>query len=361
MQPPVTAIQHFMTLPNASNSRPLHVLVVSNHWSKTDNNTNGSIWVDRQVNALRKLGVQVSTFNIGHEHAPTKVFRKWRELRQTVRRLQPDLVHARYGTLVGTLSVSSGAPSVITYAGSDLLPGAGGISKTRIRTGICLSNLAALRANALIAVSDELRRALWWRSHETIVIPDGVDLEVFRPHPQEEARHTLGWNKEEVVVLIDAKRDPERKGLSIAQSAMDIVKARFPKARLQVLQVSNPADMPLHCSAADIFLCASRTEGSPNMVKEAMACNLPVVSTPVGDVPDLLARVHPSEIVPRNAQALGEAMVRILQKPKRSNGHDHCQSFNLTLIAQRVLAVCRSVVDRRPARAGKMETPFEPA
>ena len=97
------------------------------------------------------------------------------------------------------------------------------------------------------------------------------------------------------------------------------------------------------------------------MVKEAMACNLPVVSTPVGDVPDLLAKVRPSEIVPRNSQALGEAMVRILEKPQRSNGHEHCQSFNLTLIAQRVLAVYRSVVDRRPARARRMEAPFEPA
>src|SRR3954466_13927374 len=100
-----------------------HVLVVSNHWKVKENPTNGSIWVDRQVNALRKLGVQVSTFDVGTSHAPWNVFSKWKALRREVRRIQPDLVHARYGSMVGMVSACSGVPSVITYAGSDLLIG----------------------------------------------------------------------------------------------------------------------------------------------------------------------------------------------------------------------------------------------
>jgi teichuronic acid biosynthesis glycosyltransferase TuaC len=352
-----------MTSSNTSFSscRAPHVLVVSNHWKVKENPTNGSIWVDRQVNALRKLGVQVSTFDVGTSHAPWNVLRKWRALRHEVRRIQPDLVHARYGSMVGMVSACSGVPSVITYAGSDLLIGAGGVSKPRVMMSILLSNLASLRAAALICVSDELRRALWWRSNQAVIIPDGVDLEVFKPWPQEEARQKLGWNPKELVVLIDTKRDPVRKGLAEAQAAMEIVRSRFPHARLEVLHVSNPADMPIYCSAADLFLSASRREGSPNMVKEAMACNLPVVSTPVGDVPELLAQVDPSALVPREPRALAEAMLRLLEKPGRSNGREHCRSFNLDLIASRVLEVYQQVLNRTPEHARKLAVPLEPA
>jgi teichuronic acid biosynthesis glycosyltransferase TuaC len=341
--------------------KPLHVLVVSNHWKVKHNPTNGSIWVDRQVNALKKLGVQVTTFDVGTSHTPWNVFRKWKELRQEVQKTQPDLVHARYGTVVGMVSAFSGVPSVITYAGSDLLVGAGGISKPRIWTGILLSNLASLRATSLICVSDELRRALWWRSNQAVVIPDGVDLEVFKPCPREEARRVLGWKPEEIIILIDPARDPIRKGLGEARAAMEIVREHLPNARLEVLQVSNPADMPLHCSAADLLLSASRREGSPNMVKEAMACNLPVVSTPVGDVPELLAHVQPSAIVPREPRALAEAMLRLLETPGRSNGREHSQAFSLDLIARRVLEVYKSTINRKPQQARNIAAPFEPA
>jgi teichuronic acid biosynthesis glycosyltransferase TuaC len=338
-----------------------HVLVVSNHWKVKSNPTNGSIWVDRQVTALKKLGVQVSTFDVGTSHAPWNVFRKWKQLRHEVQRIQPDLVHARYGSMVGMVSAYSGAPSVITYAGSDLLVGAGGVSKPRVWTSILLSNLASLKATALICVSDELRRALWWRSHRAVVIPDGVDLAVFKPTSRQEARQALGWKSDEIIVLTDTMRDPVRKGLAEARSAMEIVRTHFPKARLQILQVSNPSEMPLYCSAADLLLCASRREGSPNMVKEAMACNLPVVSTPVGDVPELLAHVHPSAIAPREPRALAEAMLGLLKNPKRSNGREHSQPFNLDSIAARVLEVYQSTICRRPEQARTIAVPLEPA
>src|SRR5437763_7680581 len=108
-----------------SGVRTLHVLVVSNHWRKPQNVTFGGIWVDRQIAALQRLGVRVSTFDIGTSHSPLALWGKWHQLRSFVRKSRPNIVHARYGTLVALLSVCSGAPAAITFAGSDLLPGAG--------------------------------------------------------------------------------------------------------------------------------------------------------------------------------------------------------------------------------------------
>jgi glycosyltransferase involved in cell wall biosynthesis len=309
----------------------MHVLVVSNHWSRYQapgpndepqkGPTHGSIWVDRQIEALRSLGVRVSTFDIGASHSPFKLWRKLWELRREVKRINPDVVHARYGTLVGTLSVFSGCATVVSYQGSDLLQGEGGISWLRIFVGHLLSNLASLRAQAIICVSERLRQALWWRKRAAVVIPDGVDLNFFAPCSRDEARQKIGWDTNRVVVLIDAVLDPIRKGLDLAQRAVQIVQRCIPKAELVVLQVQ-PHEVPLYLNAADVLLCASRAEGSPNIVKEALACNLPIVATPVGDVPERLQGVVPSKVVAREPEAMAQALIEILSLNQRSNGRE---------------------------------------
>jgi glycosyltransferase involved in cell wall biosynthesis len=321
---------------------PVHVLVVSNHWKKQDNVTFAGIWADRQISSLRDIGVRVSTFDIGTSHSPLRLWRKWRELRRMVRNSRPDMVHARYGTLVAVLSVCSGAPAVITFAGSDLLPGAG-ISRLRTYLGICLSNLAALRAQKIICVSNQLRQALWWRRRVAVVIPDGVNLVAFSPEPQQIARRRLGWRVEPEVVLLDALRDPINKGLEIAREAMMIVRKERPETELRVFSGVPPQEMPTYYNAADVLLCASRQEGSPNVVKEALACNLPVVSTCVGDVADRLVGVEPSRLVQREAHQIAKALVDILSQHRRSNGRQKVLALNLEDTARRVLEVYRAL------------------
>lgn len=329
----------------------MHVLIVSNHWGLQEPSSHpgpahGSIWVDRQIKAVRDLGVRVGTFDIGRSHSPLCLWRKLRELRRQVKELKPDLVHGRYGTLVATLSVFSGGPTVITYQGSDLLRGEGGISWLRIFIGHLLSNLASLRARAIICVSGQLRQALWWRKGAAVVIPDGVDLNFFAPCPKEEARAKLGWDANRIVVLTDALVDPIRKGLDLAQRAMQIVQRRIPKAELVVLQVQ-PEQVPLYLNAADLLLCASRQEGSPNIVKEALACNLPVVAGPIGDVPERLEGVFPSKIVPREPEPMAEAITEILLLKQRSNGREHMQHLGPDA-ARRVLQIYHEVVHPEP-------------
>jgi glycosyltransferase involved in cell wall biosynthesis len=334
---------------------PVHVLVVSNHWKKENNVTFAGIWADRQISALQDIGVRVSTFDIGTSHSPLRLRRKWRELREAVRDSRPDIVHARYGTLVAVLSVCSGVPAVITFAGSDLLPGAG-ISRLRTYLGICLSNLAALRARKIICVSNQLRQALWWRRKVAVVIPDGVNLAAFCPEPREVARRRLGWPIEPEVVLLDALRDPINKGLDIAREAMVIVRKKRPQAELRVISGVSPHEMPAYYNAADVLLCASRQEGSPNVVKEALACNLPVVSTRVGDVADRLAGVEPSRLVQREPHQIARALVDILSQRRRSNGRQKVLALNLEDAARRVLEVYRAVQEALP-RASHADFP----
>lgn len=326
----------------------LHVLVISNHWGLKASFPWAGIFADRQIGSLQKAGVRISTFDIGHSLSPLHILKKWSELRRLVRNLNPDIVHGRSGTVVGFTATFSGKPAVITFIGGDLLGGPSVSSKARQYGACLLSNLAALRAQALICVSGELRQALWWRKSRATIIPDGVDLDFFSPGPQEIARKQLGWGLRHPIVIMNIRNNPRLKGLDLAMKALQAVRVRLPETELHLIENVEPDRMPLYYRAADVLLCASAREGSPNVVKEALACNLPVVSTPVGDVPERLVGVEPSAVVVRDATAIGGALVNILLERKRSNGRQHVATLNLQDIAQRIQDVYRSALHNMP-------------
>jgi len=321
----------------------LHVLVVANYWSMRKEFPYAGIFVERQLDSLRKAGVIISCFDIGLDYSPFKILGKWIELRRKVREIQPHLIHGQYGTIVGFLSVLAGRPAVISFCGSDLQPG-DLVSALRMWFGFLLSNLAALRARKLICKSEGLRKALWWRQDRAVVIPHGVDLHSFVPGSQDEARKALNWHPEHPIVLFNAGMDdPKKKGLDLTEACMKVVRSRIPNAQLHVINKVEPNCMPIYYRAADVLLCASKYEGSPNVVKEALACNLPVVSTPVGDVPERLAGVYPSEVVARDPTCLGEALTRILLLRIRSNGREHVGNLEWACLTRRVLEVYHEI------------------
>lgn len=324
--------------------RNIRILAVSGHWGAKALKPCAGIFVDRQLDSLKRNGIEISTFDVGVSHNPFVIIRKWRELRRLVHEYKPNLVHAQYGTIIGFLGAYSGAPSVVSFCGSDLLAGAS-VSPIRMVFGFLLSNLAALRARKIICKSTELRDALWWKKRAAIVIPNGVDLQLFFPGSQEEARSQLGWEKDIPIVLFYAGQDEINKGLNIANAAIKIVQERLPRAELHVFSKVEPAQMPLYYRAGDVLLCASKQEGSPNVVKEALACNLPVVSSPVGDVLERLAGVYPSEVVERTPQAMGQALLKVLLcKLKRSNGRERIAQLSLEEVAKRVSDVYQSCI-----------------
>ena len=326
--------------------RGLHVLVVSNHWEAKKASPSAGIFVDRQIESLKEAGIIIDTFDIGLGHSPLYLVRKWLELRRSVRSLNPDLVHGRYGTIVGLLSAFAGRPAVVSFCGGDLLVGAS-ISLMRQYIGFALSNLAALKAKRLICVSEELRQALWWRRSRASVIPDGVDLRFYSPGPQEVARRQLRWELRHPIYLLNVRDDPTAKGLDLAVEVMQIVRLRIPDAELRIIENVEPAMMPLYYRAADALLCLSLSEGSPNVVKEALACNLPVISTPVGDVRERLAGVQPSAVVARKAEAIAEKLLQIARERKRSNGRERVANLSLENTARCVLEVYRAALPDR--------------
>jgi teichuronic acid biosynthesis glycosyltransferase TuaC len=298
------------------------------------------IFVKRQVAALQDLGVINRPFFLSSRTSPAVLLREWRRLRRQIREFGPDLLHAHFGTMTAFFCMFSGRlPLVVTYRGSDLNPSAG-ISRLRSGVGKLLSQIAALRASRIICVSEQLKGRLFWTKRRATVIPSGVDTRVFYPRPRDEARSELGWGTQERVVLFNAGRFPRVKRLDLAQAAVEVARGICGEIRFVVLEgYTDPEVVPTMMNGADCLLFTSDWEGSPNVVKEAMACNLPVVSVDVGDVRERLAMVSPSRIVARNPQPIGEALAEILAQGRRSNGYLAIPTLSQDKIVRDILSV----------------------
>jgi len=326
--------------------QPLKILFVVNYGSAKAAGDWKGIFVERQARSLRNLGVIVEPFDIGTSYTPVALFRSWCQLRREIRRFKPDLVHAQYGTVVAFISILSLHQTIITFSGSDLLRAAS-ISPLRAYAGILISNIASLFARRVICVSGQLKAALWWREREAVVIPRGVDLDLFSPGPRDEARRALGWDPEAPIVLIDGGRDWKNKGLDIAQAAFAIARERIPKIELKIISNVPPEVMPVWYRAADALICSSRQEGSPNVVKEALACNLPIVGVDVGDIRERLADVRASAVVERTPAAIADALVRLIRNGGRSDGRTHVTALSLEQVARRIIDVYSNVIAPR--------------
>jgi len=320
----------------------MRVLFVTNYRGAWEQNPSAGIFVERQAESLRAAGVDVDFFDLGRSHSPIALGRRLLELRGEIRRSAPDLLHAQYGTVVSFIAALTRHPLVITFGGSDLIVGAS-VSRARIYLGIFLSNLASLFAERIICVSEELRRALWWRRRGVMVIPRGVNLAHFQPGSRDEARQQLGWDSTRRIVLIDGGRDPENKGLEIARRAIELVQRELPDTELVVIHGIPPHRVPLLLRAADALVCASRQEGSPNIVKESLACALPVVGVQVGDVPERLSGTEPGAVVERTPEAIARGLVPVLRERRRSNGPEIVRQLSLEAIASRIISVYEEV------------------
>jgi teichuronic acid biosynthesis glycosyltransferase TuaC len=303
------------------------------------------IFAKRQIGSMEAAGVTTRTFFLTSRTSLLFLVRAAFRLREEIRVFRPEIVHAQFGTVNGMLCVCAGAsPLVVTFRGGDLNP-TREVSRIRSLVGRFFSQVAAVRAEAIICVTAKLQTRLWWRKGRSSVIPNGLDVSLFAPMPKAEARTVLGWQAAERIVLFNAGRSETAKRLDLAVAAVEHAKSSIRDLRLEVLRGNIPPEkVPVYLNAADCLLVTSDWEGSPNIVKEAMACNLPVVSVDVGDVVERLARVSPSRVAERSPGALARCIAEVLQEDRRSNGRDKISPLSEKLVAQQILEVYRQVI-----------------
>jgi len=176
------------------------------------------------------------------------------------------------------------------------------------------------------------------------IVPNGVDLERFAPRDRRECRHRLGYREDRRHVLFPY--DPSRavKGFDLASAALDIVRRSDPNVEMRIVRGEPPESMPLHYNAADLLLFTSFREGSPNAVKEALACDLPVVAVASGDVVERVARTRGCHLVARSPEELASAILAVLADPDpRASGRAAVEELDIRATARRIIDLYRSL------------------
>jgi glycosyltransferase involved in cell wall biosynthesis len=174
------------------------------------------------------------------------------------------------------------------------------------------SRLVSRRADAIVLVSEAMRprlpRKTWPKA---TVVPTGINLERFHPMDKVACRKELGLAEDKRVVLFGGDPDRTDKRYELAVAAIELVKRQVFCELLVARKVSHDR-MPVYINAADVVLLCSTHEGSPNIVKEALACNRPVVSTAVGDVRERLSKARGSHVVDHGTpEALADAVLTV--------------------------------------------------
>lgn len=299
------------------------------------------------VAGLEALGWRVELGAIDDRTSVAGVLRNVVRLRQLMRHVQPGVVHAYYGSVTAAIArmIKGECPLVVTFRGDDLLgtplPGWGWRMRERTARGLGL--WAAHGASVLAPVAENLRAELPARLRaRATVLPHGVDPAVYRPVDRAEARARLGIGTSEPIVVFNAGSGDNShvKNLPLAERVMEVVHRDLPGARLLRLSSASREEVALSLNAGDALLVTSLHEGSPNIVKEAMACALPVIAVPCGDVQERLAGAEPGAICPYEADALAAALVPILTTRRRSNGPALIHAQSLT-VADQVARLCQ--------------------
>ena len=262
----------------------------------------GMVFVRRVIPTL-STNVDLKVHFVPNRISLISLFCNWRVAKRDLLHFRPDYVHAQYGSMLGFFAWSLGYPLVVTFRGSDV-NGDPSLPWWRRKLTYYLSLWTASRAKKVICVSRDLAEAIYPSAH---IIPSPLDLDLFRPISMDEARKhlMLSFNKK-VVAFAGGDRPLKRREL--AKQAVELADMEF----LDIRGVS-PDQMPWWINAADALIFTSEREGSPNIIREALACGVPVVTVDVGDVRQWISLDEFSVIVEDSPICLGEALKRAIQ------------------------------------------------
>jgi glycosyltransferase involved in cell wall biosynthesis len=329
----------------SSQGAPSRVLVVTNLWPYAADPGYGA-FVRAQMESLRAQGVEYDVLFINGRESKWNYLRGIGQLRKRLKAGSYGLIHAHFGLSGWVARCQVRLPVVVSFLGDDVLgrPRRDG-SITLYGRFLQASSLVLARiVSAAIVKNSQMKRVL--RSPSAHVIPNGVDLELFRPMDSLSARRELGLDLSKRFVLFPYDPAIPGKRFDIIEAAVGLARKHFPELEILIARGAPAARMPLFMNAADMLVLASMQEGSPNAVKEAMACNLPVIAVDVGDVTQLLGSAEGCYLVPRDAQAIAARIVAVCRKGGRSLGREQIARLSIEKVAAQIVDIYRDVLGR---------------
>jgi len=296
--------------------------------------TNVSPFVKAQAHALTNEGVKVDFFLIKN-NGVFGYLKSIRELIHCTENIEYDVYHAHYSFSGYVASLAKKKPLVVSLLGTDVIKSSLSRSILKIVSSMC-------DWSGIIVKSDQMKNLLKIKKIE--VVPNGVSFDTFHPINQKKARSILNWNLEEKIILFNGHKSNPIKNYALAEKAINLC-----KKNIKIVEMKNldQEKLNLYYNACDVFLSTSLWEGSPNTIKEAMACNTNIISTNVGDVNYLFGKEKYNRICTFDPIEISTTITNALRVKKENNkGRERLIHLSLqgTDVAQKLIKLYHTIL-----------------
>ncbi len=287
-------------------------------------------FVTEQAEALRRAGCEVDCFGVVGKGA-TGYLKAFAALRWKLKAFAPDVVHAHYGLCGVLANLQRRVPVVTTYHGSD-------INEPRV---LRLSHVAMQLSAWNVFVSPQSQAIANLKCNYSL-IPCGVDLYDKNDADVAAVRARVGWKADKKYVVFAGAFDNRVKNAPLAQAAVALLN----DVVLLELKGYSRAQVVALLYAANALLMTSYTEGSPQIIKEAMACGCPIVSVDVGDVAERIAGLDGCALAERTPQSIADKLEQVIAFDRPTQGRERIIASNLTndSVAKQLIEIYEKVL-----------------
>ncbi len=301
-------------------------------------------FVKEQGESLRIAGCEVEYFLVQGNY-----IKAVGALKAKIREFKPNIVHAHFGLSAITAELQNLVPVVTTFHNGETLNPVVNL----------MSSLMSLRAQYVIYVAQHVRDLSYFKANKYSIIPCGVPIDQCVVMDKAEARKRLGWKADTKYILFGGAFDNLRKNYPLLKQAVLIIDNH--KSKIEVIEMRglSRVECVLRMNACDLFALPSHSEGSPQALKEAMACNCPCLATDIADVRELFG-YEPGHWILRNPRKTHERwdgdeksldeMVALLKEALafegRTNGRERILKLGLSneQVAQKIINIYNEIL-----------------
>ncbi len=301
-------------------------------------------FVTEQGDAIRALGHEVEYFLVRGNYVKAVD-----ALKEKIREFKPDIVHAHFGLSAITAELQSLVPVVTTFHNGETL-------NWHVNL---MSSLMSLRAKHVIYVAQHVRDLSYFKAKNYSIIPCGVPMDQCVVINKAKARKQLGWDADKKYILFGGAFDNLRKNYPLLRDAVECIGGDIEIVEMKGL---TREQCVIRMNACDMFALPSHSEGSPQALKEAMACNCPCLATDIADVRYLFGE-EPGHWILRNPRKTYERwdadeksldeMVALLKEALafegRTNGRKRIEELHLTneAVAKRIVNIYKEIINKK--------------
>lgn len=305
----------------------MRILIVASY-----NKNRFAPFIVEQANALKSNGCEIDYFGLQGKGV-IGYLKNFPAFKRKIKEFKPDVIHAHFGLSGLFANLQRNVPVVTTYHGSDInVPKVLKFSKLAMR--LSAWNIFVSRKTLEIAKPEK----------KYSLMPCGIDLSDLQLTNRIEARQKMNLDANKRYILFAGAFDNQVKNAPLAVKAVDLLNCL--SVDLLELKGYTREQVTLLMCAVDAFLMTSFTEGSPQVIKEAMACGCPIVSVDVGDVSERIQGFEGCYVArTREPEELAELLKKAMSFEGKTNGREKIITDGLDnrQIAERLIGIYEKV------------------